>query len=409
MTRFQAMNRCRRLNESRDVRFHDWLGITAADYWQQCSVSGSFLINGGSEGQRTMMLVSMLEDFCRRCADPVIVLTRSELTMRSLIRARMQQRLPRLSVTSSKHQNYHAFYGMEEAYLVHLMLRVARERGYDSLDLLESYIKAFIAAVATRYTPSLAAMDALANACSTAYQLEAFAASAGVPAYRVEAIHNYPAGAQRLRNLLDILKECFGNIMPDQCNSGHNILTGVAAGKVMCVMTNSQHPEIMDLAIGTELRQLIEKGKRFVVILDGIPLYDMDGIYQQLVDAQNTGGVVRVGVCSPNASAWARSIHQVTDPVQRLLGNTKNFVLLNSGTESVTDTQSILSLLGSYHGHEVQSGGGRGALNPFSSGQWSVVSVGFVDRVRMEDWEGYSLLLSGHDGRNIHLYRRAEL
>lgn len=411
MTRGQAQRECDRRNRPREVASHNIVNIDAAAFWRGCGLNRNFLINGGSEGQRANALVEMLVDFRSRSADAVIVLTGSDLTERAIVQAAREKRLPKTLVSSSTYRNYHALYRMELENMSELLMFVARQSGYGELDKLENYIKAFIAVSNRYYPPSLASLITLDKKYPQNSQILQLAKLAGVSREHVRAIESDPTATGKLRNILNRLLAAYKYISAPNCNSKFNLLTGTNAGAVMCIKVNSDNPDVLDMALAMELKQLMAANRRFLLVLNDMSLRNAEGLFRQVVEAKSASSNTCVGICVRNAGAWAATIHGVQNAQDSMLKNTQNFLMFNDNSDADSDLDDILKYLGQFPKYEVTMGGGHGAeLIPIlHHAEWTVACVGMRNRVAPEDLRGYGVLVKGHDSRRIHLHRSLQI
>ena len=379
----------------------------AVDFWRNCGTEGNFLISGGSEGQRADMLVRMLENYRSRSTDAVILLTGSNMTVEAVIQAAKDKRLGNVVVSSRQYPNYHALYQMDSFHISQLLLAVARQKNYGDMDKLENYINAFIAVTKRYYTPSLAALQQLDQQFQDNQKLLKLAESSQVGEAHLRAISSFPAGTDNLRNLLRVLSSTYQCISTPDCNRKINMLTAVPKQMLICINVNSLHPRIMDLALAAELEQLMASQQRFMLILNDVSLCDAEGLFRQVDDAKNVCSRTHVGICTQNAFSWANSVPRASKPEEALLKNTQNMVLFHNPNDSDGDLDEVLKYLGTYLKHEVTVGGGHGpTLIPLlHAGNWQVTPVGMCNRVDPEDMNGFGVLLKGHRGRQIDLYR----
>lgn len=408
MTKAQAQRECDRLNKkSREVTKHSLANANAVNFWNNCSSAGNSLISGGTEGQRADMLVRMLESCRSRSGDAVVVLTGSDVTEMAVTKAAQEGRLGKAVVSSPRYPNYHPLHQMDPTHICKLLMAVARQKNYGELEKLENYINAFVAIASRYYPPSLAVMAQLDAQCPQNQQLFRLGESARVGAEHLMAISSYPAGTKNLRNLLNLLSSTYQNISSPAGGKKANLLTCVSEKMLICVNVTSLHPQIMDLALAAELEQLMASRHPFTLVLNDVPLRDAEGLYKQVADAKNVYSWTQVGVCTQNAFSWAKSVSQANTPEDTLLKNTQKVVLFHNPDDSDGDLDEILKYLGTYLKHEVAVGGGHGAepITLFHTGDWRVAAVGMHNRVAPEDLDGYGVLLKGHRGRYIDLYR----
>lgn len=401
MLKFQAQQICNQMNQSREVTVHTFGSANASNFWKNCSTGKNFLICGGSESQRSAMLVRMLEDHRARTGDPVIVLTGSAETEAAVIRSANDNRLGSVMVSSPSYQNYHALYGLNTDQMRKLLVSVARQKGYGDVDKMENYIDAFLAISNRYYPPSLAALVQLDNQFWENAQLQQLGKGSGLSSHQLEAISSYPAGTANLRRVLKDLVACFGNISTINCASKRNILTGVSSGMLVCIRVNSSDPQVLDLALAAELQQLMAQGRRFLLVLNDVFLSSAGGLYQQVLWAKNVSSSTHVGICVQNANAWAGTVPGEMDSANDLLKNTQNFALFNDAGDSDGDLNDILKYLGVYQKHEpIPAPHAHGPIIT----DWVVAGAGSCSRVAPEDLNGMGILLKGHSGRRIHLY-----
>ena len=407
MTRAQAERRCKEYNAKRDVYKHGfWDSASAAAYWEKCTVDGNFLINGGNEYQRADMLVEKLAYIHQSSALPVILLTCSDVTEEVVVDAAMQNCFGRAKVSSSQHKNYHPFYGLEPEQLHSLFMNAAIKLGKGNTDDLSNYVRAFITIGSVYYSPTLASLEMLDKSYPKADKLEEAGKDAGVDPVHTDAIHNYPGGAAVVRDILKKLRSCYSNIGTKEADNPFSIVDGCENGLFMCINVNSPERELMNICLAEELKQLLGRGRRFHLIFDNVPLCN-DELYAQLLVAKSTSGGA-VGICDENVAARTANV-SADNVTGSLLSNISQFVIFHTGEETDSDLTQMLSAMGVYTHSEVQVGGGHGWLDPTHHVNYTVVSVGERPRVRPEDMDGYGVLLSGHNRRTVHLYRKIKI
>ena len=407
MTRAEAQRMCDRLNRSRDVREHTIGSADAARFCSRCPVGSNFLITGGEESQRTAMLLRLLSGIRQRSSIPVILLTGSALTERAVYQAATENRLGQARVFSPRSRDYHPLYRMSEVQISNLLLSIARQQGYRNTDQLAGYIRAFLAVVQKYHRLSLPALLALDRAAPTNEILCNMARACGAGFHHTEAIRSFPGGTPILHDLLELLSQAYGNLTHERCASGHDLSAGCSEGLLMCLRINSDQPEVLDLALAAELQRLLNEGRSFLLVLNDVPLCSAEGLYRQICSAKNVSSGTSVGICTADAAAWARQVTQAAEPENSLLSNTQTFVLFASGRENDSDLDGVLKYLGQFNRREVTAGGGHdaGLIHLFTSAHWEVSAGAPANRVRPQDLTGYRVVLKGHDGRNIHLYR----
>lgn len=411
MTRGQAQRECNRLNAARNVTEHHTFAANADNFWVQCSTDGNRVITGGDDQQRIDMLMSMLRDHRSNSADPVIVLTGSAEMEAAVIRDAKEQLLGKVSVSSARFRNYDPLRDMDPSQMKQLLVSVAQHKGYNSLDLLEHYIEGFLAVCSRSGRLSLSALVKTDRKYPTNKALFDCAEALRIAPDLRESIRNYPLGTQNLRSILRDLSSCYSGICDPDAPHAVGLSESVRAGRLLCIRTNSKLPQILDLALAAELQALYSNGQRYLLVLHDVPLISADGIYQQLTLDRNVSSRVRVAVCTANVCAWADTVQGISNAYDTLVKNIKTLALFYDANEADGNLDRLLHDQGTYLRFEVAMGGGHGAilLPILSHSNWNVVAVGMHDRVRPEDMNGFGVLLKGHDGRQIHLYRNITL
>jgi len=407
MYRFQAEKECERRNRPREVRFVGMGSANAAGFWSRCKHDANFFITGGSGQQRADMLVQMLRDFRGRpYANPVILLTGSPAVEAAVVVAAQKGFFGPTVVSSSKYRNYYPLYNLDPAYIVAIFSEIARNLNHGELDSLENYIRAFLAIAERKYGISLASFLRLDAECPSNHQLVALGQTLGVRWDYLQTIQACPQHTLNLRSILQRMAEAYQTVSVPGFIGKTNLQAAVEQRKLICLNVQSLHPQTMDMVLAAELKQIMLTQRQFLLILNDVPLNNPAGLFEQVARAKNSYEGASVGLCTQNLYGWASGMPQSANAEETLLKNNQNAVLFHNGSDTDANMSGVLCHFGKYTKYEPVLGGRHKGLTPaVLSDDWDVALVGERNRVAPEDLSGYGVLLQGHHGRRIDLYR----
>lgn len=367
--------------------------LNVKKYWARASFN-NFLINGGSESERSYLLCEAVTTIHQNFDGPIIVLNGSMGFEAELIRRVQNAEIGHLFVASARTKGYDLFSGMSWSEVKAVFFELGQLYGLTNLMQVMNYTEAFLKILTTQYRPTLHAITAFAKRSDE--EIRAIGRSQHVAESVIQSITgNFDAGAA-FRQLVSILITTFDNIQYAD-ETGYSLFNLSQQQAVHCITPYSQQRDVVDAVLSYELNSLIARGITFVLILNDYPIRQGDKLFLDIQTMRDTGST-RVGICTANAAALAEGL---------LMRNFPSILLLNTASIAPQDLENILKCFGTYKKQFVAGGVhadkrlidiiGLGAPEKHSAHQDNL-------RVELYDMNRYSVAACGHDGLYVGLY-----
>lgn len=380
---------CRRNNMNRNVT--ETGSYSARNFWS--AARGNYIISGGSEEKRSMVLC---DELCHEMSSgnlPTIVLTTSDGAEREMIsRMRRGEAGGSLYVTSRNYRNYLFFNGWGSSEISRFLTKAAAMMGYEARNL-PIYIQSFTHILSRYYTPGLASMMALATYDDD--QIARIGEEAGATSMEVAHIRNYSEEGHLFRHMLTQLETVFSPLATE--GSGYNLATGsLKPGETYLINIRSHYQALINFYFSEELRLALDRSGTAHIVFADLPFLEGDGL-RELITEQKLRGA-EIGISVQNAAVLPGDS----------IDNFNSMLLLLDGGMADGDLYKLLEPLGTYtHFEPVLSV--QPTLFPratFRRGRtWSVQTEPNRLRVRPADTRGFAAVLYGMRGSEILLVR----
>lgn len=384
--------------EDRCVKFHDYGRVNFEKYWQRTH-RANFLITGGQIEDRENSLLTALEVMNRSCEFPIIVLNGSTDFSDKVEDSARAEQIEGV-ISSSKYKNYVPFYGMNTVEITNFIVDVAKLKGVTDIRDLESYAKAFLTILSAKYPLEYYAI------CELAKYSDEFIANIDQEGISEETRDNIKASAARttFKQILEYIHNAFENIMSEQVCEPEDFfnLLNLRDHGIYSIYARSKESEIFNMEISYELNQLLALNKKFCLILNDIQV-DKDDMLAQVINKIKNNGNIVLGVCAENIVSWTSSFGE------SMLENFPSAVVFNGSIDEGSFT-TLFKRFGIYHTTEVQRGESLEAGKMITLFSWerarnSTDMIVERDRITVREFSRYRVLIKGHDGIWIDLYR----
>ena len=353
--------------------------------------SGNLLITGGSQADRTSLLLRAIVGQRASSNDPVIIFSENTALATELIHMAQQGEIGELYVCSDRHKNYDFFHNMSINQIADYFAEVAALKGYRDSSDIQDFTGSLLNILSAGAPLKLASINEFSKNSDTA-----IANLAGTESVDYDIITASSRGGINFRRLLNNAYNAFDTITTPSCNTGFNISTAINNDCVVLINADSANYEYLSLYFLQELKGVLNK--TFTVIFDDSILLNNSEL-SEFINTIKQRSNVNVIVSYENILALPGS------------GNNDHFklqVILLDGNIPSNDLQSILSAFGEYSHFEQTTASGNSPHFLFSLLRSETNNITHFQRpkVLLEEVHGYKAVLNGHNGAEILVIKK---